>query len=245
MSGSPGSQRSLTRRFPHPDSSLPDPTERLISKIHDFVGAHDAKLLVALQSTDPRMVSHLKSEGVPFVTLDGAAAFGSQYGSHFTPEGHRFAAGRLLDLLNATVRVAQTEGTRTENAGSAHGRRRSLNPVAAQSGGARGHDPDRARQRHALPADKRHKRVANRLLRRDPHVIRVPLERPARGADIQRAFDGGIEPTSDCDVERKLVRLHRNSRKSGSIEIRCTRSSDAKANGPGSSGSGRGSFGTC
>ncbi len=61
------------------------------------------------------MVSHLKSEGVPFVTLDGAAAFGSQYGSHFTPEGHRFAAGRLLDLLNATVRVAQTEGTRTEN----------------------------------------------------------------------------------------------------------------------------------
>ncbi len=94
-----------------PGFSLPDPTERLISKIHDFVSAHDAKLLVAMQSTDDRMVSHLKSEGIPFVTLDGAATFGSQYGSHFTPEGHEFAARRILDLLNATVRVAQGQST--------------------------------------------------------------------------------------------------------------------------------------
>ena len=98
-----------------PGFSLPDPTERLISKIHDFVSAHDAKLLVTLQSTDERMVSHLKSERIPFVTLDGAAAFGSQYGSHFTPEGHEFAARRLLDLLNVTVRVAQNRTTRTED----------------------------------------------------------------------------------------------------------------------------------
>lgn len=98
-----------------PGFSLPDPTERLISKIHDFVSAHDAKLLVTLQSTDERMVSHLKSERIPFVTLDGAAAFGSQYGSHFTPEGHEFAARRMLDLLDVTVRVAQTKTTRTED----------------------------------------------------------------------------------------------------------------------------------
>ncbi len=98
-----------------PGFSLPDPTERLISKIHDFVSAHDAKLLVALQSTDKRMVSHLKSERIPFVTLDGAAAFGSQYGHHFTPEGHEFAARRVLDLLNATVLVAHSQTTRTED----------------------------------------------------------------------------------------------------------------------------------
>ena len=101
-----------------PGFSLPDPTERLISKIHDFVSAHDANLLVALQSTDERMVSHLKSERIPFVTLDGAAAFGSQYGSHFTPEGHEFAARRLLDLLNVTVRVAQNRTKRTEDGGA-------------------------------------------------------------------------------------------------------------------------------
>jgi len=90
-----------------PSFSLPDPTERLISKIHDFVSAHDAKLLIAMQSTDNRLISHLQAERIPFVALDGAAAYGSQYGGHFTPEGHKFAARRLLELLDATVRVAQ------------------------------------------------------------------------------------------------------------------------------------------
>jgi hypothetical protein len=97
-----------------PGISLPDPTERLISKIHDFVGAHDAKLLVALQSTDDRMVSHLKSERIPFVTLDGAPAFGVKYGSHFTPEGHQFAARRMLDLFDASVRIAQNQPAATK-----------------------------------------------------------------------------------------------------------------------------------
>jgi lysophospholipase L1-like esterase len=90
-----------------PALSLPDPTERLISKIHDFVSAHDAKLLVAMQSTDNRLIAQLQSERIPFVALDGAAAYGSQYGGHFTPEGHQFAARRLRELLDATVRVAQ------------------------------------------------------------------------------------------------------------------------------------------
>jgi GDSL-like Lipase/Acylhydrolase family len=94
-----------------PGFSLPDPTERLISKIHDFVSAHDAKLLVAMQSTDQRLISHLQAEQIPFVTLDGAAAYGSQYGSHFTPEGHKFAARRVLELLDATVRVGQAPST--------------------------------------------------------------------------------------------------------------------------------------
>jgi hypothetical protein len=107
-----------------PGFSLPDPTERLVSKIHDFVSAHDAKLLVAMQSTDDRMVSHLRSEGIPFVTLDGAAAFGVKYGSHFTPEGHEFAARRILDLLDATVRVA-----RNQTAGTEHGEARTIGAV--------------------------------------------------------------------------------------------------------------------
>jgi hypothetical protein len=92
-----------------PAISVPDPTERLITTIHDFVSAHDAKLLVALQSTDDRMVAHLKSERIPFVTLDGAAAYSIDYGAHFTPEGHEFAARRMLDLFNASLRVAQDQ----------------------------------------------------------------------------------------------------------------------------------------
>jgi GDSL-like Lipase/Acylhydrolase family len=90
-----------------PEVHVSDPTERLVSKIHQFVGAHDARLLVALQSTDGRLISHLKSKDIPFVALDGASAFGSQYGGHFTPEGHEFAARRLLDLLSGTGGVVQ------------------------------------------------------------------------------------------------------------------------------------------
>jgi GDSL-like Lipase/Acylhydrolase family len=94
-----------------PGFSLPDPTERLISSIHDFVSAHDAKLLVAMQSTDDRLISHLQAEQIPFVALDGAAAYGSQYGGHFTPEGHKLAARRLRELLDTTVRVGQNPST--------------------------------------------------------------------------------------------------------------------------------------
>ena len=86
-----------------PPVEVPDPTERLISKIHEFVGSHDAKLLVALQSTDDRLVAQLRAEHVPYVALDGAPAYGMQYGSHFTPEGHQFASLRLLGLINTTV----------------------------------------------------------------------------------------------------------------------------------------------
>ena len=100
-----------------PGFSLPDPTERLISKIRDFVTAHDARLVVALQSTDERMVAHLRSERIPFVALDGAAAFGIKYGSHFTPEGHEFAARGMLELLDRSVRVAQNQPTATKGDG--------------------------------------------------------------------------------------------------------------------------------
>jgi hypothetical protein len=90
-----------------PEIRVSDPTERLVSKIHDFADVHDAQLLIALQSTDDRLISHLKTEHIPFVALDGAAAFSSQYGGHFTPEGHEFAAQRLFDLLSEPSRGAQ------------------------------------------------------------------------------------------------------------------------------------------
>jgi hypothetical protein len=86
-----------------PPVTVPDPTERLISKIHDFVGAHDARLLVALQSTDDRLVAQLEAEHIPYVAFDGAPAYGMEHGSHFTPEGHEFASRRLLGLINATI----------------------------------------------------------------------------------------------------------------------------------------------
>jgi hypothetical protein len=86
-----------------PPVEVPDPTERLVGRIHDFVGAHGAKLLVALQSTDDRLIARLKADHIPFVAFDGAPAYGIEYGSHFTPEGHEFASRRLLGLIDATI----------------------------------------------------------------------------------------------------------------------------------------------
>lgn len=83
----------------YPAVTVPDPTERLVSRIDAFVSARDAKLLVALQSTDERLMAHLRAEHIPFVSLDGAPAYSIQYGSHFTPEGHQFASRRIEQLV--------------------------------------------------------------------------------------------------------------------------------------------------
>jgi hypothetical protein len=95
----------------NPKIRVADPTERLVSKIHDLAGAHGARLLVALQSRDDRLASHLKTEHISFVALDGATAFSSQHGSHFTPEGHAFAARQLFDLLNEPGRAQNPNAT--------------------------------------------------------------------------------------------------------------------------------------
>ena len=88
-----------------PTVSVPDPTERLVDDIDEFVGAHDAKLLLALQSRDDRLIAHLQARRIPFVTLDGAAAYGAQYGSHFTPAGHEFVSRRLLEFFGQTLHI--------------------------------------------------------------------------------------------------------------------------------------------
>jgi hypothetical protein len=88
-----------------PAVAVPDPTEQLVDEIDEFVGAHDAKLLLALQSRDDRLIAHLQARRIPFVTLDGAAAYGAQYGSHFTPDGHEFVSKRLLEFFGQTLHI--------------------------------------------------------------------------------------------------------------------------------------------
>lgn len=88
-----------------PAVTVPDPTEQLVDEIDQFVGAHNAKLLLALQSRDDRLIAHLQARGIPFATLDGAAAYGDQYGSHFTPDGHEFVSKRLLEFFGQTLHI--------------------------------------------------------------------------------------------------------------------------------------------
>ena len=88
-----------------PAVTVPDPTEQIVDEMDEFVGAHNAKLLLALQSRDDRLIAHLQARRIPFVTLDGAVAYGDQYGSHFTPEGHEFVSMRLLELFGQALHI--------------------------------------------------------------------------------------------------------------------------------------------
>lgn len=87
----------------YPELFVPDPTERLVSKMREFVEARGAKLLVGLQLRDDRLVRHLQAERIPFVTFDGAEAYPKVYGAHWTPDGHKLVAERLLELLSGAA----------------------------------------------------------------------------------------------------------------------------------------------
>jgi hypothetical protein len=85
----------------HPAIDVPDPTERLFSQIHSFVEAHDARLIVGLQTRDDKLVQRLEAEKIPFVTFDGAESYPGPSGAHWTPAGQKLVADRLFDLLSA------------------------------------------------------------------------------------------------------------------------------------------------
>ena len=84
----------------HPQVYVPDPTERIVSKIREFVEAHGARLIVGLQFGDDKLSQHLRAERIPFVAFNGAEAYSDLYGAHWTPAGHRLVAERLLGLLS-------------------------------------------------------------------------------------------------------------------------------------------------
>ena len=86
-----------------PQIFVPDPTEKLIGGIHDFVADHNARLLVALQRPDNQLASYLGSRQIPFIVLDGIPAFDAKYGAHFTPEGNRMASRLLLEFLTEQI----------------------------------------------------------------------------------------------------------------------------------------------
>lgn len=95
----------------HPKLSVPDPTNGIVDKIRELVEANGAKFLVGLQTSDPDLVRHLQSKQIPFVAFDGAEAYpGRGTGAHWTPEGHKLVAERLLGLLSANGVIAPALG---------------------------------------------------------------------------------------------------------------------------------------
>jgi lysophospholipase L1-like esterase len=93
----------------HPRVMVPDPTERIVSAMQDFVAARDAKLLVGLQFPDQPLMQHLAARKIPFTSFEGAEAYGSDSGGHWTPAGQRLVTERLLRLFteNGIAAAAQ------------------------------------------------------------------------------------------------------------------------------------------
>lgn len=89
-------------RFRYPAVSVPDPSEKLVGKLREFVEGNGAKFLVGIQYHDEALVGYLEANRIPFVKLEGAAYYTSGgWGEHWTPEGHQVVAERILGLLSA------------------------------------------------------------------------------------------------------------------------------------------------
>jgi hypothetical protein len=100
-------------KLKHPLLFMPDPTERLVGKLREFVEANGAKFLVGIQFRDEDLIRYLQSSHIPFVSLDGAAFYpGAAVGSHWTPEGQKFVAERILGLLSENNIVQPGEAAR-------------------------------------------------------------------------------------------------------------------------------------
>lgn len=82
----------------NPVVTLPDPTERLIGMMREFVESQGAKFLVGLQYREPALEAMLTAQKIPYVSFDGADHYFGD-GDHWTPKGHADVANRLMTLL--------------------------------------------------------------------------------------------------------------------------------------------------
>lgn len=79
-------------RIVHPVQFFPDPTERLVGAIREFVEGNGAKFLVAMQRHDDAPVRNLERSGIAFTSLDDAAVYPGAVGGHWNPQGQAFVA---------------------------------------------------------------------------------------------------------------------------------------------------------
>lgn len=98
----------ISIRVMHPPVTVPDPTEKLVGKIREFVEANGSKFFVGIQYHDRALARYLEAKGIPFAQLEGADYYTQGgWGPHWTPEGHKFVAKRILDMLSASHIVQQ------------------------------------------------------------------------------------------------------------------------------------------
>lgn len=83
----------------NPQVAVPDPTERLIGMMREFVESKGAKFLVGLQYREPQLEAVLTAQKIPHVSFDGAEHYFGD-GDHWTPKGHELVADRLMTLFS-------------------------------------------------------------------------------------------------------------------------------------------------
>jgi hypothetical protein len=81
----------------HRRVTVPDPTEKLIGMMRDFVQSRGARLVVGVQYREPRLEAYLAAENILFTTFEGGEQFDSS--KHWTPAGNQLVADRLMALL--------------------------------------------------------------------------------------------------------------------------------------------------
>ena len=90
----------------------PDPTERLLTMMHELVEQKGAKLLVGVERHDPPVENVLKTRGIPYVMLDGAELDGHTH--HWSARGNALVAERLATLLSANgIQVSASDAGET------------------------------------------------------------------------------------------------------------------------------------
>lgn len=100
----------------HPKVTVPDPSEKLISKIRDYVESNGGKFMVGIQWHDEALYRYLEANRIPFVKLEGADFIKPSpengWGPHWTPEGQKDVADRIYGMLaaNKVVPAKAAEG---------------------------------------------------------------------------------------------------------------------------------------
>jgi hypothetical protein len=98
----------------YPKVTVPDPSEKLIVKIRDFVEGNGGKFMVGIQWHDEALYRHLEANRIPFVKLDGAdfikLSKENVWGPHWTPEGQKDVADRIYGMLSANKIVPAKAG---------------------------------------------------------------------------------------------------------------------------------------
>lgn len=92
-------------RLRHPQVIVPDPSEKLVAKIREFVEGNGGKFMVGIQHHDEALARYLDAQKIPYVSLDGAdfikPSKENVSGEHWTPEGQKDVADRMYGFLAA------------------------------------------------------------------------------------------------------------------------------------------------